>query len=670
MRGKRLDIQGLRALAVLLVFANHLVGWPNGGFIGVDVFFVISGFLITGHLMKEHEVKGRWSFKSFYVKRARRILPAALTVTIVTVAASFAAFSWARASSILADGVWATFFSANWRFITIGTDYMHADAAVSPLQHYWSLSIEEQFYFVWPLILAGALFLNVRRPRRGALIAISIIGAASFAFAIWDTVANPTVAYFSTFSRVWELAVGALLAIVAPSVGRLPAAPRPFLAWAGLALIGASAAVLTPQSAFPGPWAMLPVLGTALVIAAGTNGEQRFLWPLQNKVASYIGDISYSLYLWHFPVIAFSTLIMAGTPRRLVITAVIVSFVLAVVSYHFIETPFRNANLSISRTWKPVVALIGIAALCIPLVAFSPRTQAPLASEPGPPIYFEVQSSALAARWADVDRAANAVEWPTLTPPVSDISSNDLAPEWVENGCLLSKELGHDAWDDAAERCTFGSGEKLAIVYGDSVALSWSPAVRAALEPQGYRVQLLTAEQCPAADAATLDDKGQPLANCSEYRAWAHDHIASEQPDVVFVSETGASVERLASGATGKDAVAEWESAVARTLGNLEVADAQVFILQPPPYGAQVDSCASPTDCMVVRSPSLISMLAGSSNAAINSDAKFIDTSSWFCNADGLCPPFIGESVVNVDSAHLSRQQSLALAPLIADAIG
>lgn len=676
MRGKRLDIQGLRAIAVLLVFANHLFGWPIGGFVGVDVFFVISGFLITGHLVKEHEANGKWSFKSFYVKRARRILPAALTVTIVTVAASFVAFSWTRAGSILTDAVWATLFSANWRFITIGTDYMHADAAVSPLQHYWSLSIEEQFYFVWPLILAGALLLSVRRPRRGALIAIVVIGVVSFAFAIWETAANPTSAYFSTFSRVWELAVGALLAIVAPIAGRLPATSRPFIAWTGLALIALSATVLTPQSAFPGPWAILPVLGSAAVIAAGIDGEQRFLWPLRNRFVTYIGDISYSLYLWHFPVIIFTTLILAGTPRRAVIAAVVVSLLLSVISYHFIETPFRNAKLPVIRAWKPVVAFVGVVVVCIPLVAFAPRTSVPLATDPGPPITFVEATPALTARWADVAEAASATEWPTLTPPVSEMSNADLAPEWVEENCLVNlvnEELAPDVWTETAGRCTFGSGDKLAIIYGDSVALSWAPAIRAAIEPHGYRVQTLTAAQCPATDAETLDDKGKPIPTCATYRAWALDRIVSAQPSIIFASETGATAERMMSGATGADAVEEWASAVTRTVGRLGESGGRIVLLQPPPGGAPLDSCATaastPSACMVVRSESLLTMLAGSALAAQNLDAEFIDTSSWFCNKDGRCPAFVGQSAVNVDTAHLTRQQSTSLAPVIADVI-
>lgn len=224
----RADIQGLRAVAVLLVIADHYIHRPTGGFIGVDVFFVISGFLITGHLFREAERDGRISFKKFYGKRARRILPAALTVTIITIAVAFTAFTTSRAQTIATDGLWATLFSANWRFIAVGTDYMHMDDAVSPLQHYWSLSIEEQFYFVWPFIMVLAIMLAGKRAqgaalkittRRNALIAIGIIVAASFAWAMWETTTRPTWAYFSTFSRAWELGLGAMLAISTPARG-------------------------------------------------------------------------------------------------------------------------------------------------------------------------------------------------------------------------------------------------------------------------------------------------------------------------------------------------------------------------------------------------------------------------------------------------------------------
>ncbi len=226
----RPDIQGLRALAVVVVILNHLFGWPAGGFVGVDVFFVISGFLITGLLYREHERTGRISFVDFYRRRVKRIIPIATIVIVVTVAISFVVYFTARAQSILNDGVWALLFASNWHSAFQGTNYWADDGTVSPLQHYWSLAVEEQFYVVWPWLIVAAFAVASRRSwdgraRRSALLVLmGTITIASFGWAIAQTITNPGFAYFSTFVRAWELGVGAMVAIAAPVLSKIPQA--------------------------------------------------------------------------------------------------------------------------------------------------------------------------------------------------------------------------------------------------------------------------------------------------------------------------------------------------------------------------------------------------------------------------------------------------------------
>ncbi|MCU1437651.1 MAG: acyltransferase, partial [Naasia sp.] len=345
----RHDIQGLRALAVVAVILNHLIGFPVGGFVGVDVFFVISGFVITAMLLREHEKTGRVSFADFYRRRVRRIIPAAALVLVVTTAAAGLLYLPSRAAGIAVDSLWALFFSANWRFAATGTDYWSDDGFLSPVQHYWSLGVEEQYYAAWPVLLvavfafAAARRWTARRKQVALAAALAVLVVASFGWAMWETGARPTWAYFSTFSRAWELGIGALIAIAAPLLGRIPGALRPILGWAGLGGIAASLVVVSEGVAFPAPWAALPVLATALVVAAGTGGRQRYLWPLTNPVARYLGDISYSLYLWHFPVII---LLAAVLPRDGVYYALvpIVVLILAAGSYAFVEDPLRRSR--------------------------------------------------------------------------------------------------------------------------------------------------------------------------------------------------------------------------------------------------------------------------------------------------------------------------------------
>jgi peptidoglycan/LPS O-acetylase OafA/YrhL len=230
----RPDIQGLRALAVIVVILDHLFGWPSGGFVGVDVFFVISGFLITGLMLSEHQRTGQISWANFYRRRVRRIMPAAVVCLTLTVAASFLIYRTARFDSIRSDAIWSLFFGANWHYAEVGTDYLGSTGPVSPLQHFWSLSVEEQFYIIWPVVLIGMLGV-VGRPLRtrgrsanralAAAMAAGVVG--SFAWAVVDTATSPTWAYFSTFTRGWELAVGAMLAVSAPTIARLSTAGAP-----------------------------------------------------------------------------------------------------------------------------------------------------------------------------------------------------------------------------------------------------------------------------------------------------------------------------------------------------------------------------------------------------------------------------------------------------------
>jgi peptidoglycan/LPS O-acetylase OafA/YrhL len=669
----RLDIQGLRALAVILVIANHVIGWPGGGFIGVDVFFVISGFVITSSLVREHGKTGSISLLSFYKRRVRRILPAALTVTVVTVVVGFLLFGKARFESLSWDAFFATFFSANWRFISTGTDYLHAGAEVSPLQHYWSLSIEEQFYFVWPLMLVLAVYFGARRPLRNAALAISVIGLISLAFSIWETAVTPASAYFSTFSRAWELAAGALLALGAHKLAGIPAKARVILAWGGLLTIVAGSALMTSNSAFPGPGALVPVLGTAAVIASGVGGSQPKMWLLTNPVAGYLGNISYSLYLWHFPVLVFAGVFLSGTPRRLTVVALLITLVLSMASYRWIEGPTRFANGHRQLT-VPSAAVAGILVVAVAIVSVVPAA-APPAIAAGPPVVRGEATVASAARWVDVDAAAAIHQWPELTPAIDAVNTEHLAPEWIVDGCLgLSTDTAEDR-QQRADRCIYGDPDaiKTAVVFGDSVALSWMPGIRVALEPLGYRIELLTSEQCPPARIPILDDRGSVMTGCLEFREWALKRIAAINPDLVIAGNSTAALERLESQRPVAESVDEWADASREVLTELDQLTGRVVLLRAPPARVGFASCAKqytdPVDCRLRRSGSYGLIAKGDQMAVAGLGVEYVNTENWFCTPDGICPAFAGGSPVLADGFHLSANQSQILAPLLTEAL-
>jgi peptidoglycan/LPS O-acetylase OafA/YrhL len=330
----------------------HALGWPAGGFAGVDVFFVISGFLITGMLLRDVAADGTVRFGHFYAARVRRILPVALLALGVVVGVGFAVFNGPRAWQTVWDAVWSALFAMNWHLALDGTDYFAATGAESPLQHFWTLSVEEQFYLVWPLLVLLLVLAvpSASRRRAGGRLAVAAGAALVVAVSLWwgvtQTAEAPTVAYFSTATRAWELAGGALLATLSPVLLRIPRALGGLMGWAGLAGVVASFLLLDPASAMPVPGALLPAGATALVLAGGVAGDprHRHLFPLTNPVSTYIGDMSYSLYVWHYPVIVFAAVLLPpGELTTLVVLAVI--GVVSAVSYLAVEQPIHRSPL-------------------------------------------------------------------------------------------------------------------------------------------------------------------------------------------------------------------------------------------------------------------------------------------------------------------------------------
>ena len=348
---RRSDLQGMRAVAVLAVFANHLFDWPSGGFVGVDVFFVLSGFFITRLLIRERTTTGELSFRHFYVRRVKRILPSAVLVLAATVVISYLLFPAIRAKETLVDALYAAVFVSNFRFQAVGADYFQKDQPPSPLQHYWSLSIEEQFYFVWPFLLVLIFAVTRSLARRGnawtrqwgMIGAMAVVVAGSFGLAMALSADDPNVAYFSTFTRVWELGVGALVAIAGPWLARIPSAVRPGLAYLGLTGVLGSLFLIDSTVQFPAPWAALPVLSTAFVVASFHGAEVRGMFLLTNPVARFFGDTSYTLYLWHWPVIILLLTVIPKGPLFYCV-ALALALGLTAITYRFYEDPIRKSD--------------------------------------------------------------------------------------------------------------------------------------------------------------------------------------------------------------------------------------------------------------------------------------------------------------------------------------
>ena len=674
----RPDVQGLRAVAVIVVVLDHLFGWPSGGFIGVDVFFVISGFLITGLLLREYGKTGTISFPNFYRRRIKRILPASSLAIAATVAGAFLVFGTARFTQTLQDGGAAALFSANWRFSATGTNYFLANGPVSPLQHFWSLSVEEQFYFVWPAVMLLALTLVVRRggahrhARLGAGLAIALVSLASLAWAMWETQTLPTRAYFSTFSRIWELGAGAALAFAAPLCARLPSRVRPFLAWLGIAATVAGLFLIDSSSAFPAPWALLPVTGAVLVILAGTGTDRhRFLFPLTNPVSGYLGNISYSLYLWHFPVIVFAETIVVGRSPLFYLGCTAAMLAAAVLSFHLVEDPVRRSSwLSKGHGASAPVPThrsgFRRAAVAAPLAALLAAAVFTVI----PPQEKEIRlfnafpagvSQETTALQEQIRTALGSSEWPDLDPTIDAAMAGPEAPPEI-TACGGTGPL-------VVRNCTWGDpdADRHAVVVGDSIAMTWVAPLREALgTDNGWDVTSLGTFGCTFTDLLIENPEPEVVQTCEARKSQAIEAIQKLQPDVVFIANTYEP--RYPASWNQPMKPLDWKASMTAMLDRFAGAAGRVVFLAPPPLYTDITSCyskiARPSFCAGTIDPQWRTFATAERELADDVGGSFVNPELWFC-AEDWCPSFVGSTPTKRDLVHMTPAYQLKVAPAL-----
>jgi peptidoglycan/LPS O-acetylase OafA/YrhL len=366
----------MRAIAILMVVLFHAdVPGLSGGYVGVDVFFVISGFVITGLLLREYESTGRTSIRSFYGRRTRRILPAATLVIVATVLGAYVVINSVTGRQTAVDGQWASVFLANFHFAASGSNYLASQSPPSLLQNFWSLAVEEQFYIVYPTVflIAARLFSRSSvRVRVGLLLGAVVIG--SYVLSVVLTAADPSSAFFSPFTRAWELALGGLVAVASSSLLRLPKSIAAAATWLGCGGILVAAFTFTSATSYPGSLAAIPVVGTALVIAGGAAQPT---WGVESvlRLRSFqmLGLVSYSLYLWHWPIlmIAAQARGSATLPVEDNLLLLLLSLVAAVGTYILIENPVRHSSLLMSRKWSSIIVGLCLIASSLAFTTFA-----------------------------------------------------------------------------------------------------------------------------------------------------------------------------------------------------------------------------------------------------------------------------------------------------------
>ncbi|MEA5453402.1 acyltransferase family protein [Sinomonas sp. JGH33] len=670
---KRAGIQGLRAVAVALVVSEHAFGFPRGGFTGVDVFFVISGYLISRILLGGLESARTVGLMRFYARRVRRIVPVAAVVAAATIAVAYLLWYRPRADQTLLDGLASVFWVANWHFAAMGTDYLAGSADPSPFQHYWSLSVEEQFYVFWPLCLVALTALGARLRRRPAVLAGGLAGIAAVGFA-WATVLtalDAPLAYFDLVSRTWEFAVGALAAVLGDA-GWVPATIRRWAPICGLGLILVGALLLTDHTPFPGPWAAVPVAGAAFVLLGTDASRGAFL--ITNAPMRYLGDISYSLYLWHFPVLVFAASLTGRPGWFSGLIALPLAAVLSIASYRWVEDPLRSSRWL--RAWESPSANLrrhsmalgaALIAVVMGLAAFQ---------------FHPSRSFVMASRTVPAERAAATVSFQSgqeVSAAIRGASHPSAGVEPIPSfdeltPAQLSEEMERCSNDVSARplrACESGRGPLRVAIMGDSVALSWAPLLERAF-PEGTSFLGVGVASCSPWDlahGARFSREGF-VRDCAQARQLQFERIRAWSPDVVVVSSAAGAFSLQQGDETG---VAGWAAGVARTVATLKTSARRVVVLGSPPVGEDPRACLNKvtgadgcrSSLRQVDVDKVTAERAGSTAAG----GEYIDVTSWFCGADGKCPLTIGPYAVRVDSTHITAAMAQSLAPLLVAAL-
>jgi peptidoglycan/LPS O-acetylase OafA/YrhL len=681
----RPDVEGLRAVAILLVVLYHAhASLAPGGYVGVDVFFVISGFLITGQLVRELRADGRISFLAFYARRARRILPAATLTVVVTAVASALLLDPLAAKRALDDALSAVYFGANIHFAAQGADYFNAGLAPSPFQHFWSLSVEEQFYFVWPLLLVvsslGWLRVSrrdrrerVHRPVIGAVIVVlAILAAISLMASIRETPASPSWAYFSIVTRAWELAVGAMVALALPRVARLDHRVAIPLSWMGLGCIALAAGLFSGTSSYPGDLALLPVLGSAAVICGGSALASRRFGAealLGTPPFQRVGAWSYSWYLWHWPALVLAPALLGHSLSELQALAVAaVSLVIAVISFVVLERPIRGIQIVVRRPAVGLGAGALLAALAIAIVALSGSLVGPLASTGAAPARLAAAHK-LASLRADLIAGVRTVKVPSnLSPPLDAMAS--ALPRTIADGCELA--YGRDQINP----CIYGdrSSHTTVVLFGDSHAAHWFDALNSLSQQHHWRLVVITKEGCTPAEVTFRDDA---TSLCARWRERATARIAALHPALVIVSWARwiqPEATQTAGVPTGYGG--PWQDGVAAIFQFLRRSAKHVIFISDTPYLPQsAPDCVAAhlsdvRPCTIGRTAATIlpAVKAAELRIAKHEQINSIDPTSWFC-APKICPVIVGNILVYHDKSHMTTEWSRYLAPVLGNAI-
>lgn len=604
------EIQALRALAAGLVLLYH-ARVIDGGYLGVDIFYVISGFLITGLIVKEVRNTGSLNLKAFYLRRAKRLLPASFLVLIATALISWWVMPVTARHDLGKHIAGAALYISNFLFAFWGNDYQNLNAVPPVVVHYWSLAVEEQFYLFWPLLI---FFIMKRFGERTLFYSISAITLLSFFYSLYLTSASPVWAFYILPTRAWELGVGALLLYLPKSLFQSRA-----IALASFLLLTYCSLTFNDLTPFPGTAALAPVLATGYLIGGIAVWPGFIRWVGNWRMSQWLGAISYPLYLWHWPALVLPAIYL-GTSltwwQRLLCIALTV--LLADLTHRYIEEPLRHRTISSKTVGKVALAATTMSVL---LGAGIYATYSEI---------IHVKGSSLVFRMSDV-----------MQKPVV-----------YADGC-------HSGYGESVpDQCAYGdlTSQKTIVLYGDSHAAQWFPALEQIARAKGLKLVSFTKSACPAAEVKRASEGGFKESNCLTWRRLTLEEIRKLKPAAVIMSSY--QHYKLPSGySSDSQWLREGQSSLAKKLEN--VGASLIYISDTPLPKRDIPSC--------LASRKIEQCQALPSKVIVDPAFKTINPTPWLCSPS--CPSVRDNEVMYRDDSHISVAAAKSLAPRLEEAL-
>jgi peptidoglycan/LPS O-acetylase OafA/YrhL len=656
----RPEIEGVRAVAALLVAVYHIwIGSVSGG---VDVFFIVSGYLITTSLLSKMEREGRINIFEYLLGLAKRLFPIAFTVLLFTTVFSFLILPKSVWKQTIPEIFSSAFYFQNWQLANTAVDYLAKDNVASPFQHFWALSIQGQFYVTWPLIIILAYFAArkiFKLPVRKTLLAVlSIIFTVSLSYSVYITSANQPWAYFDTFARVWEFSLGGILALLIPYLTFKK--PVSFvMGWFGLTVICFTGILLPVSNVFPGYAALLPTTGVMLVILAAENGSRFGVEKLLgSKPFLFLGNSSYGFYLWHWPILIFYyTYLGTDTVTYQGGLAILLgAFVLSILSVKILESPVRKISVKQSK-----IKLAGImVTFMLPVIfigtswgIYVDKLQESLEKANSESIKVNVGIESIEESSVEDHPGARTISDnikanPDIDPIPNPINAkNDVPTFYDDRDCFSSRT------EKGVSKCSYGELDNPAYtiaLVGGSHSGHWLPALEIVAEKQNLQIDLYNKDACRF---SSDDFDGMLSESCMEWNVDVMEPLLSDPPDLIFTLANVNSGDTIPAGYLSK-----WEEFEGIT---------KVFALRDNPrMDEDPPLCVekNPDKCSVQRKDSLSAIPPWENTENIPDNVIFADMSEYFCD-DKTCQPVIGNVLVYRDYHHITATYSRTLAPAL-----